>query len=194
MGKTAGILALILVLSLQASSQTHNDFYTRSQQINRSGLYFLGGWAAANMAVGTYGWMRYEGDIRYFHQMNAAWNLVNAGIASWALLNISREDISGLSDHELLRKHIRTENIFLINAGLDILYMAGGAWMLQASSRNEEYADMLKGYGQSVIMQGAFLFLFDLAKFGIQYRHRQGFWQNTQLGFTPSGIGLAITL
>ena len=194
MGKTAGIFMFTMLLGIASSAQTHNDFYTRSKQINQSGMYFLGGWAVANMALGTYGWMRYEGHTRYFHQMNAAWNLVNAGIATWALFDMGREDVSGLSSHELLRKHIRTENLYLINAGLDLLYMAGGAWMIHASSRSTENADMLKGYGQSVILQGTFLFLFDLTKFSIQYRHRQGFLQHTQIGLTPTGLRLAFSL
>ena len=194
MGKSIAILFILLLLWVKAGAQAHQDFYARSQEVNRSGMYFLGGWAAANMAVGTYGWIRYDGDTRYFHQMNAAWNLVNAGIATWALLDSRNDDASGLSYDEAMQKHIRSENIYLINAGLDLLYMAGGAWMIRASSNSSENEDMLKGYGQSIIMQGAFLFLFDLTKFGIQYNRRQNFLQDAHLGMTPGGITLTISL
>lgn len=182
---------LFSVVYLQA--QSYEDFYTQSLEINKSGMYFLGGWALANMATGTYGWIRYDGEKKYFHQMNAAWNVVNAGIAVYALLDMTGTDISTLSADEMMRKHIRSENLFLINAGLDILYMAGGAWMIHAAGRNEKRHDMLKGYGQSVILQGAFLFLFDLVKFGIQYNHRQNFTEaTTNLGLTGNGITLSI--
>jgi hypothetical protein len=174
-------------------SQTHEDFYTRSLDINKSGMYFLGGWALANMATGTYGWLRYDAEKKYFHQMNAAWNVVNAGIAIYALFDMAGTDISALSTDEMMRKHIRSENLFLINAGLDILYMAGGAWMIHAAGRNEKRHDILKGYGQSVVLQGAFLFLFDLVKFGIQYNHRMNFTETTAtLGLTGNGITLSI--
>jgi hypothetical protein len=182
---------LFSIVYLQA--QSYEDFYTQSLEINKSGMYFLGGWALANMATGTYGWIRYDGEKKYFHQMNAAWNVVNAGIAVYALLDMTGTDISTLSADEMMRKHIRSENLFLINAGLDILYMAGGAWMIHAAGRNEKRHDMLKGYGQSVILQGAFLFLFDLVKFGIQYNHRQNFTEaTTNLGLTGNGITLSI--
>ncbi len=93
-----------------------------------------------------------------------------------------------------MQKHIRSENIYLINAGLDLLYVTGGAWMVSASSNSTENEDMLRGYGQSVIIQGAFLFLFDLTKFGIQYSRRQSFLQETRLGMTPGRISLVISL
>jgi hypothetical protein len=145
------------------------------------------------MIVGGIGMAKTSETTKYFHQMNAAWNVVNAGIAVYALLDMTGTDISTLSADEMMRKHIRSENLFLINAGLDILYMAGGAWMIHAAGRNEKRHDMLKGYGQSVILQGAFLFLFDLVKFGIQYNHRQNFTEaTTNLGLTGNGITLSI--
>lgn len=190
------IAFFLLLLCVAANAQSHEDFYQRTTQINRSGMYFLGGWAAANMAVGGYGWWRYEGEQKYFHQMNLAWNLVNAGIVAYALFDMGRQDISSWSDEEMWQKHRRSENIYLINAGLDILYMAGGVWMLHAASSNHKHRELLKGYGQSVIMQGAFLFLFDLAKFGLQYRHRQNFLQGSaaNLSLSPQGVSLSISL
>lgn len=186
-------IVLMVASSAIAEAGNHEDFYKRSLNINQSGMYFLGGWALANMATGTYGWIRYDGVQKYFHQMNAAWNLVNAGIATYALFEIAGTDISLLSPGEMMQKHIRSENLFLINAGLDILYMAGGAWMIHAAGNNEKRHDLLKGYGQSVILQGAFLFLFDLTKFAIQYNHRLNFTDvSANLGLTGNGLTLSI--
>ena len=187
------IIAFIFILFIPSGlAQGHQEFFSRSLDINRSGMYFLGGWALSNMAVGTYGWIRYEGDTKYFQQMNAAWNLVNAAIATYALFNIAGTNVSLMTDNEIMRRQIRSENIFLINAGLDLLYMAGGAWMIHASSQREKHRDLLKGYGQAVILQGAFLFVFDLVKFGIQYSHRQNFISELNLGLTPNGVGMMI--
>ena len=184
---------LFSFLWIAAHAQSHEDFYTQSLNINQSGMYFLGGWALANMATGIFGWIRYDGVQKYFHQMNAVWNLVNAGIATYALLDMAGNDISGLSDSEMMRQHIRSENFYLINAGLDLLYMAGGAWMIHAAGNNEKRHDLLKGYGQAVILQGAFLFLFDLTKFAIQYNHRMNFMETTtSIGLTGNGLTLSI--
>jgi len=110
------------------------------------------------------------------------------------LLDIRQNGTSGLADDEIIQKLIRSENMYLINTGLDLLYMAGGAWMIHASSSSAENEDMLRGYGQAVIIQRAFLFLFDLTKFGIQYSRRQSFLQEARLGITPDGISLTIPL
>jgi hypothetical protein len=186
------ILLTFLIISA-TEAQEYTAFYTRTLDINRSGMYFLGGWALANMATGAYGSLAYEGESKYFHQMNAAWNLVNAGIATYALFEIAGTDIAGLSGEDIMKKHIRTENIFLFNAGLDILYMAGGAWMVSAASKYPKRYDLMRGYGKSIILQGAFLFLFDLAKFGIQYNHRQVFQDSAvKLGFTPDGLSVVV--
>ncbi len=156
-------------------------------------MYLLGGWALANMSTGVFGWARYENEQKYFHQMNAAWNLVNAGIATYALLSMDRDGPEGLSGQELMRRHIRSEHIYLINAGLDLLYMAGGALMIHAAGNSTTRPGLLKGYGQSVLLQGGFLFLFDLAKFGIQYRRRQHFEASLLgAGISPHGLSVVI--
>jgi hypothetical protein len=189
------ILFLILATVTLTEAQSYQEFYSRSLDVNKSGMYFLGGWALANITTGTYGWLTHEGDKKYFHQMNAAWNLVNAGIAGYALWATINTDASSFSDTEIMRRHIRTENIFLINAGLDLLYITGGAWMMHAAKNNEKHHDLLKGYGQSVILQGAFLFVFDLVKFGIQYHHRKGFISAlSNVSFSPEGISIYFTI
>jgi len=183
----------LVIAGFDLQSQTHTDFYERTLDINKSGMYLLGGWALANMVTGTYGSLKYSGEQKYFHQMNAAWNLVNAGIATYALFDIMGKDISMLSQAEVMHEQLKTERIFLINAGLDILYMAGGAWMINAAGKNEKRHDLLKGYGQSVILQGGFLFLFDLSKYLIQRNHRLNFDESfINIGSSADGLSLII--
>jgi hypothetical protein len=169
-----------LILSLffiDAWTQTAQDFHLRSSLTNRTGMYILGGWAISNMLTGTYGWTSQTGSKRYFHQMNTMWNVVNLSIAGYALYQLGHADPGMLSADQILQDHRRFENLFLINAGLDILYMGAGGWMIHRSGRSEKKADLLKGYGQSIILQGAFLFVFDLAMYLVQ--------ANTRLRFAP---------
>jgi hypothetical protein len=51
----------------------------------------------------------------------------------------------------------------------------------------------LRGYGNSVILQGSFLFVFDLIMYGLLRSHRADFLQ--QLSFSPmqDAYGLALT-
>ncbi len=78
-----------------------------------------------------------------FWSMSGAWGFINSAIAMIGFLTPE-------SDLESLR------NLLLINAGVDVLYIAAGAYML---SRAEAY---WQGAGWGVILQGTFLLVFDL--------------------------------
>lgn len=107
--------------------------------------------------------------------MNTMWNVVNLSIAGFALYQIGQADPSMMSADRIIGEHQRFEKLFLINAGLDILYMGAGGWMIHHSNKSSKRADLLKGYGQSIILQGAFLFVFDLALYFIQANNRLRF-------------------
>ncbi|MFP4288432.1 MAG: DUF6992 family protein [Bacteroidales bacterium] len=192
--KMAMVTFFLMVSAELLTAQDHVEFFERSSSINKSGMYLLGGWAIANLTLGTYGWINEKGSKMYFHQMNTAWNVVNLAIAGYAMWEMTGIDAAGMTADEMMKQHMRSENLYLINAGLDILYVAGGAWMLHASKSNEKRPDLLKGYGQSVMLQGTFLFLFDLTKFAIQYNHRMDFLNNTQMSISPMGLSLVIGL
>ena len=101
-------------------------------------------WSLPWMGAGIVGlWASSDDRSRGFWGMSGAWALVNAGIAYAGLLG-AEPDASGL------------RNTLYINAGLDVLYVLGGAYML---SRPEE---TWRGGGLAIIVQGAFLLAFDL--------------------------------
>ena len=184
----AAILTLLFVLfsiSLVFSQEIGAiDFYTKSNQINTSGMYVLGGWAVANIAGGAIGWANSTGSTKYFHQMNLFWNTVNLGIAGFALYNSFNTDISMLSPDEMLAKHVKTENLYLINAGLDVVYIGTGFLLKHLSVSNIKRQDLLKGYGNSIILQGGFLMIFDLIMWGVQRNHRLDFLNGAEFSFT----------
>ena len=159
------------------------DFYKKSNQINSTGMYVLGGWAVANIAGGAIGWASSTGSAKYFHQMNLFWNTVNLGIAGFALYNNLTDDISLLSSDEMLLKHTKTENLYLINAGLDVVYIGTGFLLKHLSVSNLNKQDLLKGYGNSIILQGGFLMIFDLIMWGIQRNHRLDFLNGAEFSF-----------
>lgn len=187
-------LAGLLPLFGQNSEMT--DFYIKSSQINTSGMYILGGWAVANIAGGAIGWANSTESAKYFHQMNLFWNTVNLGIAGFALHNNLNTDISVISADEMLAKHIKTENLYLINAGLDVVYIGTGFLLKHLSSKNLKKQDLLKGYGNSVILQGGFLMAFDLAMWVVQRNHRLDFLKNAEFSFIQyeniSKLGIVI--
>jgi hypothetical protein len=177
------LFILFAVSALFGQQTDFSGFYQTSIKTNTTGMYVLGGWAIANIAGGATGWTNSTGSTRYFHQMNLFWNTVNLGIAGFALYNNLTGNISGLTDSMMMQKHIKTENIYLINAGLDVIYIGTGFLLKYLSTNNTKRKDMLFGYGKSVIVQGSFLFAFDLIMWLTLHNHRLDFLANSSLSF-----------
>jgi hypothetical protein len=193
------IFAIVLVslqtIALPANGQEeYRQFYSESLKATNTGMYVLGGWAITNIATGAYGWSRYDGDTKYFHQMNLFWNTVNLSIAGYALYSNSRLDNSQMGPDEIMERHTRTERILLINTALNVGYIGGGFLMRHFAGRSSNHSDLLKGYGNSVIMQGGFLLLFDLALYGILRRQRIDFLENISVAISPDTSSLRLLI
>lgn len=165
------VLSIIFLVTFLAlfSQGSYREFHKQSTMVNKTGMYVLGGWAIANMAAGGVGWARTSGSELYFHQMNLFWNTVNLGIAGYSLYSMAQVNPWMLSSQEIMNEHIRYENLFLINAGLDVLYVGAGFLLRHLSRISIKRPDQLLGYGNSVILQGSFLFLFDAVMYSIQH-------------------------
>ena len=156
------LISVLFPEMLHAQNDTFDaQFYAqKSHDLQKKGMIFLGSWAVLNILSGSAGYLLSENDTKYFHQMNAGWNLVNLGIAGIALHGISQMDVSSLSYSESLTELQNLDKILLFNAGLDVGYMATGAWLWERGLRKN--SQRLEGYGKSLVLQGGFLFAFDL--------------------------------
>ena len=130
----------------------------QSLKLQQNGMLILGSWAGLNMITGGLGYARTQGSISYFHQMNAAWNIVNAGIAYFGFKGTLSN--SNVTTSEILNDMTRFDTILLVNAGLDVLYISGGAWLAYRGYKLGK--ERWNGYGQAIILQGSFLMAFDL--------------------------------
>lgn len=166
------------------------DLLQYDRQMNKAtnrSMAVLGGWAIGNMVTSGILLPFKGGSERHFHEMNIGWNLVNFGIAASGWLDSRRLRPDG--DQDIIRRHERMRQILIFNAGLDLGYMAAGGWMMERSRRQGSEDHRLKGFGKSLILQGGFLFLFDLGTFLVlDSRHR--FFD---LQCTTSGNGLTMT-
>lgn len=152
-------------------------------RIVRTGMTVLGVWAVANLATGITGMLVAEDPAsRGFWEMNAMWNTVNLGLAGWSLYDLSRSGgVSADMDIEAYREESHSlEKVLLFNAGLNFAYMAVGGWMWDRGMRGyglptaEVSAERLRGWGQSLVLQGAFLLAFDLSMARVVARDRDG--------------------
>ena len=191
---------LIMFILLTATSFTlygqtgYQEFFNRSLEINNTGMLVLGSWAVGNIAVGTYGWIRNEGDRKYFNQMNLFWNTVNLSIAGFALYKNYHTDASLFDAQEILARHLQTEKILLINSALDIGYIGTGFLLRHLSTKSDQRSELLNGYGKSLILQGGFLFVFDLCLYGILRNQRLDFLDGLNIGILPGLNGFQFVL
>jgi len=126
-------MAMLAVTPLQGQAD-YQSFYTGSLSIQNTGMYVLGSWALANIAAGAYGWAVSSGNMKYFGQMNLFWNVINLSIAGFAIYGNYTTDLSLMTGQELLGKHLKTENILLINSALDVGYIGAGFLLRHLSS------------------------------------------------------------
>jgi len=187
------IMLLFLPLFLQGQADAES-FCIESKRITQNGMIVLGAWAAGNIATGAYGWSRYSGSQKYFHQMNLFWNTVNLAIAGYALYNNYSTDCAGVPFAEVLAKHHQTERILLINAFADIAYIGTGLTLRYVSPKFPARTDMLKGYGNSLMLQGGFLLLFDGIMYGIMSKASSAVTQNLNLSMSPEFPGIQFLL
>lgn len=142
--------------------------FDRRQRINRVGMSVLGGWAVANIAIGSALYFADVGDTA-FHQMNAMWNTVNLGLAAAGLFQSIRGSVPDSLSAEIRAQH-SIEKILLLNAGLDVGYIAAGFLLTQLQSG--PMVDSYPGWGRGLMLQGAFLLVFDLAMYAVHSRSR----------------------
>ena len=181
--KTAAILLLLTSLAATAGAQssaaqsvgdpqiTLDAFNARRQRAQRIGMIALASWAGLNIAGGSALYFFDEAN-QSFHQMNAMWNVVNAGLATGGLIGASRE-LTGWDLTRSIEAQHNLEKVYLVNAGLDLGYIMGGLFLAQLGDEYPARADQFEGWGYSIALQGGFLMLFDAVMFIVHRRNRE---------------------
>ena len=177
------LLAMLLIPMQIFAQDEYFDFCNQSMMLVNNGMIVLGLWAIFNILTGTYGWLRFAGKNKYFHQMNFFWNTVNLLIAGIALYNNYHFDCSMMNPDEITGKHLETEKILLINAFLDAGYIGTGFLLRHFSVKSIKRGDLLKGYGNSLLLQGTFLLVFDLILYTVLRNFRIDYLDTIGLTF-----------
>lgn len=186
------ILMISLFLSFSSTAQSLEQFNKERIQTDKRLMIGLGSWATTNFVVSGVGWATVPtGEAHYFHQMNVMWNTVNIGLAIPGYLKAKKANTS-LSFSETIRTQHQTEKIFLINTGLDIGYMAGGLLLRSDAKTNSDKQDQFNGYGSSLLLQGGFLFVFDIVAYAIHNRHSNKSLEPmmNKIELSSTGLGL----
>ena len=131
-------------------------------------MTILGSWSIANMTVSPLFRNQLmeaggpKSSMEYFHEMNFNWNLVNAGIAGLGYVGIQKRKKQYWSLSTLEKERNKLRKTLAINMGLDACYILAGALLRnRAGKMSSENQARNIGFGNSLILQGGFLLVFD---------------------------------
>jgi len=185
------ILPFLFFTSISLA-QSLLEFNQERLQTDKRLMLGLGSWAGANFLVSGVGWATVpKGEAHYFHQMNVLWNTVNIGLAIPGYFNAKKSNPNLTFDNSILIQH-KTEKIFLINTGLDVAYLSAGLLLRSNAKINLTKRDQFNGYGNSLLMQGGFLFLFDLTAYLLHNQNAKKSLNKMMNTFDISSSGLGI--
>ena len=166
-----GLLLLLPWLS-QAQIDNWEAFNQKRLVTQKKAMFVLGGWAVGNMATSGLLLNKTDGIAKDFHRMNIGWNAINLGIATLGYLGTRKAKVN-LKNGEAVKAQYNIQKVLLFNAGLDIGYMLGGLYLKERAKNNLEQKDRWTGWGNAILYNGAFLFVFDLATYFIHRSHNK---------------------
>jgi hypothetical protein len=185
----------ILSATLAQSSTGLLTFNQKRLQTNRIGMLTLGSWALINIGTGGIAARHATGSNKYFHQMNAYWNVANLALAGFGYYGSATADPASFNLFTSVKEHYSMEKILLLNAGLDVAYLATGLYLTERAKNSVSQAERLKGFGQSIMLQGGFLLVFDTAMYFIHNSHIP-LLKNiiSNVSFTGNSVGVMLYL
>ncbi|MCY7291396.1 MAG: hypothetical protein LH615_04360, partial [Ferruginibacter sp.] len=166
---TLSFVSICFATILFAQQSSLNNYNKEREKISKKGIKVLAGYSVANIIYGSIAASQANSSNKYFNEMNAIWNGITLGIVGLGYLTAKKEGV--LSYNESIKKQHGVEKLFLFNAGLDLAYIAGGAYLKERSKTTDKNRIRLKGYGESVMLQGGVLLLFDAIMYAIHNKH-----------------------
>jgi hypothetical protein len=186
------ISAILLTNTITAQQVDLLKFEKERVRMQKNAMIVLGSWSAANLVVSGIATDTRDKEARYFHQMNVMWGGINLAIAGLGYWGAGREKIDNPTLASVLKHQNKTEKTFLLNAGLDVLYVGGGI-LMKATSDNQKIPERFEGYGNSIILQGGFLLVFDAINYAIHRKHGKllkGMVEKVSLNAGPGSFSL----
>lgn len=194
-------LLLLFLFPASLTAQTLKDYNQDRLNLDKKLMIGLGSWSIANIGVSGVGWATTDLEAKHFHQMNVMWGGVNLALALPGYFKARKTDANNIPFSETWKQQGRTEKVFLFNTALDIFYVTGGFYLKQRALIDADNYHRYRGWGNSLIMQGGFLFAFDLLAVLLHSKHRKTelnhFWDDStslSFGMTNNGMGVRFCL
>jgi hypothetical protein len=187
------LISILCLAFTQCLSQ--NDFYKKSLEINKKGMTVLGAWGLTNSiysGVQLLGSNRSQESIA-FHQMNLGWGVINTAIAGIGYLGTRNAKLPS-QGIETWEAQYKLQQTFAVNAALDVAYIGFGMYLNEKGKNDLDNGFRSQGFGKSIILQGAFLGVFDVAMYAIQKNHYQKDKDKLVIGFKGNRMKLTYQL
>jgi hypothetical protein len=188
-------LSVIIKLSIAQTDSIVKQFDARKNKLNHNGMIVLTSWAGANIAGSAVGYgLTNSYEEKQFYIMNGAWGLINLGIALPGLLSKVKP---APTLYDLQKNQTKLEKIFLANALLDVAYISGGFYMKEYGRNQPDIKkqQLYNGFGNSVIIQGAGLMIFDITMTLLNNKNRKRyldpFLKKASVSFTGNFVRLS---
>ena len=163
--------------------------------ISQNSMLVLGGWSVLNIVGSGIGTKTHNSEVRHFHQMNVMWGGINLAIAGLAYIGNTRAKFDDAIMASVLKHQKGAEKIYLINSGLDVLYLGAGLWMNRAAN-NQKRPDRFEGWGNSFMLQGGFLLVYDAINYAIHRKPGKklnGITDKVALSVVPGTVSISYT-
>lgn len=158
---------------------------------SKNGMIALGSWGVGNMIAGGIGMATTPlgSEANIFHQVNIYWNVVNVAIAIPGHFGTRKGFRKTFTVPQTFEEQRKQEMVYLLNFGLDLGYIGTGVFLRVLGNRySGTPRDVLKGSGNSIVMQGGFLMLYDLTMWFVHRAHwkknKAEIWERIELGGT----------
>lgn len=188
------LLVCLFAGSFQSFSQKVDLTRFEKERIrySKNAMIGLAGWSVANIVGSGIATNTRNKEMRAFHQMNVMWGGINLAIAGLGYWGAGREKIDNPTMESVKKNQRKIEKTYLINAGLDVIYVGSGL-LMNKTSDNQKNPEKFKGYGNSIMMQGGFLLLYDAIMYAIHKKHGKqlkGMGDKVTLNAGPGAVSL----
>ena len=188
------LLIWMIGISSQSFSQKENlvKFEKDRVRYTKNAMVALAGWSVVNIVGSGIATNTRNKEVRYFHQMNVMWGGINLTLAGLGYWGAGREKVDNPVLADVLKHQNRIEKTYLINLGLDVAYVGAGL-LMNKTSDNQKNPAKFEGYGNSIMLQGGFLLLYDAIVYSIHHKHGKqlkGMGEKLTLNAGPGAVSL----
>ncbi len=147
-------------------------FDQRLTQLLHQHLRIFAIWSLSSLGMAFIGFFYFQNATAwYFALMTLSWSIVNLGVLCWLYFHVRERKFTQGTVLKRLEIQTHTQKMFLLNVGLDLLYMIiGYLFLVYTNYAETNYPNLFEGFAWAIMLQGAYLFCQDLLFY---YLHRQ---------------------